>query len=224
MKNPLLISMLIACLTTSLHAEADMKADELEQWFNEDAATTPAQVDENEIEFLPVPPEKPVLHTINNLIINQNSIDNGWVKLSQCYKHLDPVGKTDVVYRYKFLRALDIISKRHIGKATVKGQSIALEDVGNNAELCVKAEVRIFYQNPNGTFSLINGPYHRKYLDGYFPYHVTLSIQYPESKLMLINTIPREQPGFELDKKKNKLTIDTHFAGTLMTEIIFNVR
>ncbi len=224
MKSPLLVSMLLACLTNPPQAKAGMTADDIEQWFNEDTATTPVQVNENEIEFLPVPPAKPVLHTINKLIINQNSIDNGWVKLAQCYKHLDPIGKTDVVYRYKFLRALDITSKRHIGKATIKGQSIALEDVGNNAELCVKAEVRIFYQNPDSTFSLINGPYHRKYLDGYFPYHVTLSIQYPESKLTLINTIPREQPGFELDKETNRLTVDTHFAGTLMTEIIFKAR
>ena len=224
MKSPLPASMLLACLTNPLQAEAVMTADELEQWITEDDAPTPVQVDENEIEFLPEPPAKPVLHTVNKLIVNQNSIDNGWVKLTQCYKHLDPVAKTDVVYRYKFMRALDIISKRHIGKATVQGQSIALVDVGNNAELCVKAEVRIFYHHQNGTFSLIDGPYHRKYLDGYFPYHVTLSIQYPESKLMLINTIPAEQPGFDLDRGKNRLTIDTHFAGTLMTKIIFNAR
>ena len=171
--------------------------------------------------FLEQLPDKPLLHSINEITIDANSIDNGWVKLVQCYKNLDAVSEMDIVYRYRFMRNLKIASTVNIGSVRSKQQLVELEDVKQNAEICVNAEVRVFYQNPDGTFSLVNGPYHRKFLDGYFPYHVTLIVNYPSKELKHVSNKPLVQRGFKLRHESNKLLIDAVFAGTLNTEIVF---
>ena len=198
-----------------------MTPAELEKWFYEDEPTPPIQVDEGELVFLEKLPDKPVLHSINILTIDTDSIDNGWVGLSQCYKNLDPVSAMDIVYSYRFMRNLKISSTINIGAARASEKLVELEHVQERAELCVTAEVRVFYQNKDGSFSLVNGPYHRKFLDGYFPFHVTLIINYPENKLNHIASQPQEQKGFKIQKESNKLLIDAVFAGMLSTEIIF---
>ncbi len=222
MKQVILLFALYFCYLNPAFASESMTPAELEKWFNEDEPSPPLQVDEGDLVFLTQLPDKPPLHVINELTIDSNSIDNGWVKFVQCYKNLDPVAKVDIVYRYRFMRNLKIASTLNIGTARARGQLIELEDVNKRAELCVKAEVRVFYQNPDKSYSLVNGPYHRKYLDGYFPYHVTLIIHYPENKLKHIANQPVEQSGFRLTKETNKLLIDTVFSGTLNTEIIFS--
>ncbi|NOX42641.1 MAG: hypothetical protein GXP19_02765 [Gammaproteobacteria bacterium] len=221
MKQAIILFILFSFCFYPVFANENMTPAELEKWFNEVEPALPIQVDEGKLVFLAQLPDKPLLHSINEITIDANSIDNGWVRLAQCYKNLDPVAKADIVYRYRFMRNLKISSILNIGAARIREQLIELEDVQRKAELCVKAEVRVFYQNPDGSYSLVNGPYHRKYLDGYFPYHVTLVIHYPENQLKHIANQPAEQSGFSLKKEKNKLLIDTVFSGTLNTEIIF---
>lgn len=221
MKRTVIIFILYAFFLNLAVANEKMTPAELEKWFNEDEPPPPLQVDEAELVFLAELPDKPPLHSINEITIDANSIENGWVRIAQCYKNLDPVAKTDIVYRYRFMRNLKISSKLNIGAARARGQTIELEDVKDKAEICINAEVRVFYQNPDGSFSLVNGPYHRKFLDGYFPYHVTLIIHYPENILTHIANQPVEQNGFRIKKELNKLSIDTVFSGTLNTEIIF---
>jgi len=119
------------------------------------------------------------------------------------------------------MRDLRVTSKRNIETVLVKGQSVQLTNITSKAELCVKAQVRIFYKNPNGTFSLVNGPFHRKFLDGYYPFHVTLKINYPSSLLKPVQTKPEAQAGFKLKKSDNAIFIDSFFEGMLNTEIIF---
>jgi hypothetical protein len=215
------IALILLFLSFHICADEGMTPDEQEKWFNEDDSFSPAQINEGELKFLTKPPKKPVLHSLNVLTVSQDSIENGWVLLEQCYKHLDPVPDTAVVYRYKSMRGLRVTSKRNIETALVKGQSVQLSNITHNAELCIKAEVRIFYKNPNGTFSLVNGPFHRKFLDGYYPYHVTLKINYPSSLLKLIKTSPEAQAGFKIKESNNVIFIDSYFEGILNTEIIF---
>jgi hypothetical protein len=214
------IVILLFALLSSLSADEGMTPEQLDKWFNSDDEPSATQVSEGALRFIP-PPAKPVLHSINTLTIDENSIDNGWVGLTQCYRHLDAVSVAEVVYRYRHMRGLQITSTRNIGSARVQGQSVQLRDVLRDAELCIRAEVRIFYQNPDQTYSLVNGPFHRKFLDGYYPYHVTLNIHYPGERLVLENTRPATQAGFEVKRAANSLTIDSHFEGELNTEITF---
>ena len=215
------IPLVLLLLSFHLCADEEVTPDEQEKWFNEDDSFSPDQISEGELKFLLESPRKPVLHSLNVLTISQDSIENGWVLLEQCYKHLDPVPDAEVVYRYKSMRDLRVTSKRNIETVLVKGQSVQLTNITSKAELCVKAEVRIFYKNPNGTFSLINGPFHRKFLDGYYPFHVTLKINYPSSLLKIVQTKPEVQAGFNIKKSDNVILVDSFFEGMLNTEIIF---
>ena len=214
------IIILLFALASSLSANEAMTPEQLEKWFNSDDEPSTAQVSEGALQFIS-PPAKAVLHSINTLTIDENSIDNGWVGLAQCYKHLDAVPVAEVVYRYKQMRGLQITATHNIGSAQLQGQSVQLRDVLKGAELCITAEVRIFYQNPDQTYSLVNGPFHRRFLDGYYPYHVTLNIHYPGKRLLLERTTPAVQTGFEVRQASNSLTIDSYFEGVLNTEIIF---
>jgi len=207
-----------ASFSTPLYAFTE---EEL-QWFANDEEKNVDSVNEGELNFLTTTKNN-TLHSINVLTINTQSIDTGWVKLRQCYRHLDKLPAVDITYQYRFMRALAIHSKKQIEKATINNQTISLENISDNAEICVRAEVRIFYQNSDGTFSLMNGPYHRRFLDGYYPYHVTLAVTYPQHVLRPVKTIPEEQQGFEIIHQQGKTTIDTVFEGILNTEIIFKL-
>ena len=217
--------LLLFCLSPihETYADTGMTEAELERWFNKDDSF-PVQVDEGQLVFLSAKPEKPVLHAITELTIKQQSIISSWVNLSQCYKHLDPVASTAVVYQYQSMKNLRILSTQNIGSANVVNQTIELENVLPDAQLCIAAEVKIFNRLSDNTFSLVNGPYHRKFLDGYFPYHISLSIHYPESKLKIIGTSPAPQSGFQVKSDENKIMFDSVFAGKLTIEAIFEQR
>jgi len=215
------IVLVLSLLSLHLSADEGLTSDELEMWFNDEESFSPEQISEGELKFLPEPSKKQVLHSINILIVNQDSIENGWVLLEQCYKNLDPVSEANIVYRYKSMRGLRVISKHNIETALVKGKLVQLTNITQEAELCIKAEVRIFYKNSDGTFSLLNGPFHRKFLDGYYPYHLSLKLNYPSSLLKLIQTKPEAQAGFNIKKSDNGIFIDSYFEGMLNIEIIF---
>ena len=207
-----------------VNANEAMTPAELERWFQEDELSSTETVSEGELRFLVEQPAKPVLHSLNVLTVYPTSLDDGWVALSQCYQNLDPVAESEVVYRYKLMRDLKIVKYNNIGAVQIKGQSIQLKEVKKAAELCVSAMVRIFYSNPDGSYSLINGPFHRRFLDGYFPYHLTLEVEYPVSKLKLKHTIPAEQPGFSVNQNSGKLVLDGIFEGILDVEIVFHAQ
>jgi len=196
---------------------------EEERWLNSDELDITSSVNEGTLQFIQKPENKNILHSINKLNITRESIDNGWVKLHQCYRHLDKLDQVEITYKYRFMKNLTVVSKGNIKSAKIIGQNIELTSIKENAELCVSADVRIFYQNEDLSFSLVNGPYHRRFLDGFYPYHVSLHIRYPESLLSFVSSIPKEQEGFSVLRKTNELVIDSYFEGILNTETIFNL-
>ena len=118
------------------------------------------------------------------------------------------------------MRKLKIKSTKNIKHAYVSKQSVQLEDIQKKARLCVTAEVRNFYQNEDKTFSLVNGPYHRKFLDGYYPYHLSMDIKFAKN-LRFLYSIPKVQAGYDVQQGKNSLKLDTWFEGKLNTEFRF---
>jgi len=191
-------------------------------WLSSFAAVPPStQSSDSHLNFIVSPTGKPALHSINEITISPQSINTGWVDLLQCYQHLDPVPEMEVVYKYKAMRKLRITKSKNIDLAMVKGQSVQLENVLKNAQLCVVTEARIFYENKNGSYQLVNGPFHRQFLDSYFPFHLTLKVNYPSSLLEFIDSKPKSQIGFIVKQSDNTLLIDSYFTGKLYTEIIF---
>ena len=197
---------------------------EQERWLNSNDESDVSQVNEGKLEFINGSVNKEALHSINKLTISKKSIDNGWVDLQQCYHHLDKLDNVEITYKYRFMKNLMLVSKKNIESVKVNKQSIQLNNVKDNAEICVSAKVRIFYQNKDLSFSLINGPYHRRFLDGFYPYHVSLNIHYPDSLLLFQDSTPEQQNGFSVIQETNKIIIDTYFEGILNTEIRFKLK
>ena len=216
-----LLTLLFLFVLTPLQADTTPSANELEKWFMSDELTPPTKSSDSHLTFIPAPTDKPALHSINEITITPQSIKTGWVDLMQCYQHLDPVPEMEVVYNYKTMRKLTIVNSRNIEKAFLKGQSVQLENVQKNAQLCISTEIRIFYKNKDGSLNLMNGPFHRQFLDSFFPFHLTLKITYPSAKLKFISSKPKTQFGFVIKQSANTLLIDSYFTGKLYTEITF---
>jgi hypothetical protein len=198
---------------------ARLTADEAQpDWFEEHADPPVPQVGPGELVFLAPTPAGRLLHVENRLVIDGRSLTDGWVNLEQCYRGLDPVSDTEIVYAYREMRGLQLLSARRIGKASVHPSSIELHDVGAAAELCVAAEVRILLRNDDGVYTLRNGPFHRRFLDGFFPMRVTLEVRYPGDRLRLLSVSPAARTGVRIERFTGRFAIDVLFAGALVIE------
>jgi len=216
----ILLAIFITALPTLLSANPTPTAEELEAWFNDDSDIKTQEVNEGELNFIS-PIDKKSLHSKNTLYISEQSIDDGWVGLKQCYFNLDAVPEIQIVYRYKSIRDIKVLSSKGIDKAWVEGQSVQLEGVGRQASICTEAQIRVFYQNEDKTYSLVNGPYQRRFLDGYYPMRVTLDIHYPDTALQFLNATPFTEKGVKIQHSKNRIFIDAFFEGQLFTETRF---
>jgi hypothetical protein len=76
-------------------------------------------------------------------------------------------------------------------------------------------------QLDNGGFRLRNGPYMRRFLDGYYPMRVALSIDYPTDRLRLVGQSPASQPGFSVHVGERRIEVDATFEGRLVTCLDF---
>lgn len=206
-------------------ATEHLTPEQLEQWFNDELLTDEERalaVNEGVLEFLSKQPDKAVHFSQNILTISKDSLSTGWVNLVQCHVNLDAVAASQVVYRYKRMRNLVVDSFEKIGKAWVEGKSVQMEDVNKGAKLCIRADVGILYSHKDGSAVLVNGPFHRKFLDGYYPMHVSLEIKYPRALLKYKSISPNAQPGFSVTHSKNTLTVNAWFEGELRTEVRFS--
>ena len=211
----------LVLVAVSVWHDCAQAGDGVRNWFDEAEPPAVPQVGRGELLFLPSPPEGRILESINQLTINRHSLDNGWVDLRQCYRGLDPVPRTEIVYAYRNMRALKVESYRDIAAARAQSASIELEDVARGAELCVTAQVQILGRNPDGSHTLRNGPYNRRFLDGYFPMRVKLDVRFPAQYLQLVSLTPAARPGFEVAQEKGRLGVDALFAGSLTVEAVF---
>jgi len=217
-----LLTGLIACFTLAmpLHAQ-QMTPQEMEEWLFDDSDSLAAEVNEGELVFIEKPLENKVHHHANQLIITDESIDNGWVKLIQCHTNLDKVGLAQILFRHDRVRKLRVTEVRNIDRAWVEGASIQLENINEDARLCIGAETRSFVYNGDGSFSLRNGPYMRRFLDGYYPMRVSLDVTVKTDKLRFADITPNGRKGFNVWRGKNSVHYDAWFEGKLNTEIRF---
>jgi hypothetical protein len=190
-----------------------------EEWFADEESTE--SVNEGELRFLEEAPDPDVLHSESRIRITPASLESGWVDLLQCYRNLDAVPKVEVVFDYREMRGLAVVAKRGVGKAEISGQSVQLEDVSKQASLCIEAQVRNLYRQADGSYVLRNGPYMRKFLDGYYPFRVSLEVNYPQELVRFVRISPAGQPGFRVETAPGLIGFDAWFEGRLSTEIHF---
>jgi len=213
------LSLLLALLLLSAvpaHAATNSAEDD---WDLEEESTD--HVNEGELRFLETAPDPAVLHSESRIRITPASLESGWVDLLQCYRNLDAVPKVEVVFDYNEMRGLAVVAKRGVGKASVSGHSVQLEDVSKQASLCIQAQVRNLYRQEDGGWVLRNGPYMRRFLDGYYPFRVTLEVNYPQELVRFVRISPQVQPGFRVESEAGRIAFDAWFEGRLSTGIHF---
>lgn len=178
-------------------------------------------VNEGPLHFLEIPPAKPIHHHQNRILVETGSLASGWVGLAQCHDHLDAVPSAQITFREGFVRDLKIDIARGIERAWIEGASVQLRNISPGSRLCLSAQTRALRDAGGSYFNLVNGPYMRKFLDGYYPMRVTLEIVYPEHALRLIDVSPPPQPGLAVVEQAGHLRLDAVFEGELTTLIQF---
>lgn len=213
--NGLLIFMLIMGATGMTFAASD---DWPSEWSEEDdLAAQVARVNEGELEFLPAVAAEGAHYHQNRIAITEASLQRGWVDLEQCHANIDPVPAAQILFRADGIRGLAIDRSENIGRAWVEGHSVQLRDVGPEAELCIQAQSRALQSLGDGMYRLRNGPYMRRFLDGYYPMRVALRVAYPGDRLRLVGQTPANQEGFHVDHTRDGLDVDATFEGRLVT-------
>jgi hypothetical protein len=213
----LLLVSLFASAVASSRADIDWET----YWPGDDDEVIDA-INEGELNFLDKPTDKPVHHHHNKITVLKSSIKTGWIKLQQCHDNLDIFPRVQIVYKQGKIRNLRITEHNNIGEARVEGHTVQLTDVKKHARLCIEAESRALIAQDDGSFVMQNGPFMRKFLDGYFPMRVSIDIQLP-ANLSFVAIEPVEQKGFTVTRGKQRLQLDTWFEGRLMTQIRFEL-
>ena len=217
----LLERLILSLLILLIPAIASTKEGLDDEWFDDDLEARVANVNGGDLVFLSEPPLEPVHHHHNRVVVDADSLDNGWVTLIQCHRHLDAVPRTQVLYHQTRTRDLSIVSHKNIEQAWVEGHTVQLADVEHGASICIRARTRTLEFNEDGSFSLRGGPFMRRFLDGYYPMRVSMNIEVPREYLRFVDTRPRHQDGFKVHETADGVHIDTWFEGKLYTEVRF---
>lgn len=190
-----------------------------DEWFFKGTA----DVNEGELHFLTTPPDRPVHHHHNRITILESSLEDGWVRLEQCHRNLDAVPSAEVTYRPGRVRNLRITRAVHIdGGAWAEVHSVQLRNVQRGAELCVEADTLALSRSGEASYSLSNGPYMRRFLDGFYPMRVSMTVRLATDRLRFVESTPQDQPGFTLRQQGNEVGYDTVFEGILTTVLRFD--
>jgi hypothetical protein len=196
---------------------------ESESWFDQAEAEEARlrQINAGRLEFHATPPDTRIHRLHNRLDIDVESLENGYVALHQCHENLDPIRRAEVSYRFKSMKGLRLESWEGIERAWVEGDSVQMVNVEEGARLCIRARVALLHPRDEGGFVLRSGPFHRRFLDGYFPMQVRLDIRYPATLLRFAGIDPAPQPGLALTENPEGLSVEALFSGILAMELRF---
>jgi len=203
----------------------EVTPEELEKWFNNDSMDPPnySYVNEGELVFLKDKPQKTIHHHTSLMVIEEASLHNGWVKMRQCHENMDVFSQVQIVFKKDRVRDIKVSSAINIEKAWVEGSTIQLVNVKKNASICLEGFSKALSINDDGSYTLHNGPFMRRFLDGYYPMHVSLDVVYQGTGLKMVDISPVIQDGFSLNSNSEQLDVDAWFEGKLRTKIKFRI-
>ncbi|EGV16567.1 hypothetical protein [Thiocapsa marina] len=191
------------------------------EWPEMDLEARIAAVSDGELRFVGHERAAETHRHVNHIRIGAESLREGWIELSQCHENLDAVRAAQILFSAERIRALEVVSAQGIGRAWVEGHSVQLTDIGPEATLCIRAESRALFALGDGRYRLRNGPYMRRFLDGYYPMQVVLDVSYPADRLALVQHQPPTQPGFDVRAESGHVAVDAAFEGRLFTCLDF---
>lgn len=153
--------------------------------------------------------------------VDAQSLRTGLVRVDQCHYNLDPVPAAQVVFGER-LKALQVTRAENIGQVRVEGRSVQLRDVARNAVLCLRTVNQVFDRDADGGYVIRNGPFMRRFLDGYFPLQLHYTLSYP-AKLLRFKGLTPSVPAGTLDVARNgELDLKVLFEGALRLETRFD--
>jgi len=214
---------LLQMVGVSMANNGHLSEEELEAWFNSDIDLSEqvAKVNEGQLKFLDKPGKKPVYQAHNRITLLPMSDRDGWVNLSQCHTQLDAVHLAQLVFPEYTLRNLTVTESRGIEIALVEEKSVQLTNVGKDAKLCVSMQIQALTAQGEDRYMLTNGPFQRRFLDGYYPLNVLLLVEYGGSGLHPVMTHPVAQSGMRVTDDGQRMGIDARFEGVLRTQVLF---
>jgi hypothetical protein len=209
-----ILLMCLSCLAFAVLGED-------EDWPDMDLKERIASVSDGDLRF--VSPERAARshRHVNHIRIDSRSLAEGWIQLTQCHENIDAVRAAQILFNAETIRDLEVVSSERIGRAWVDGHSVQLTDISPEAKLCIRGETRALFPLGEGRYRLRNGPYMRRFLDGYYPMQVALNVSYPEDRLALVDHQPTSQPGFEVRAASGHVAVDAAFEGRLFTCLDF---
>jgi hypothetical protein len=180
------------------------------------------EISDGELVFLAEAPVEPAHHHENRISILPASLDSGWVVMEQCHRNLDQVSLLEIVYHPERIRDIRILTSHNIDQSRVLGPRVELRGVQANATLCLSAQSRALHQLSPGRYQLRNGPYMRRFLDGYYPLHLSIEIDYPPHLLSLQSARPqtKDAPAYHLEP--GRIRWEAWFRGRLNTVFTFS--
>jgi hypothetical protein len=182
-----------------------------------------ALVNEGELAFLAETPAGRTHHHSGVVRIDEGSLSDGWVSMEQCHRGLDRVQVAQILFREDSSRALEVVSFRNMDAAYPERNTIQLRGIREGSEVCVRAQTRALYEIGSGVYELRNGPFMRRFLDGYYPLQLSLRIEYPAS-IDLADFAPQVQPGFAVSQAPGLIELESLFEGRLNTRFRFLAR
>lgn len=155
----------------------------------------------------------------NHITLGANAMTDGWGTLTQCHYNLDPVGKLQIVYNPDRTENIRILSDDGIAMAWVEGPTVQLDDIKRGASICIEADTHALIQRDDD-YVIERGPFMRRFLDGFYPLHVKLSVDWNDLPLIATSMSPPQQTGVYLEQTSNQVTIDYWFRGELRTQLV----
>lgn len=164
----------------------------------------------------------------NHLTIDAKSLQNGWIKFSQCHHQLDAVNKIEVAYNPSKTRNLEVKSFQGIDSVKVIGSGVELTKVSKGSKVCIDGESRTLTSNDLG-YVIQRGPYMRKFLDGYYPMIVEESLFFKGLDIEITEVTPKSPQTAQTptmlksknDNEANELNYSYAFEGRLMPQYRF---
>lgn len=179
-----------------------------------------AAVNEGELVFLHEPPAGPVHHHSSRIRITRQSLADGWVLMEQCHESLDRVAEAQIVFNPGRARALEVLNFRNMDSAFVEANTIQLRGIREASKVCARLQTRALYSLGMQIFELQNGPFMRRFLDGYYPLRLSLQVEFPPD-LELVDHAPENQPGYAVSSSPGLVVVEALFEGKLRTRLRF---
>lgn len=180
-------------------------------------------INEGELRFLREAPKTPPHRQSKHLTIKPDSLASGWIANRQCHYELDRVSAMEIVFGKDRVRKLKVSSAQNIERVWIEGSTVQMTNIGADAFVCVESENRILERDIGDAYVLKSGPYMRRFLDGYFPMKVDLTIDYPPN-LLTVTGIEPEVLKTASSLAPGRLTVNALFEGRLMINLHFAKR